>query len=393
MRIEDTDQERSTPESAREILESLKWLGLDWDDGPYFQSERRQIYRAAAEKLLDEGKAFYTEDPQKGRAIAFRIEQDQIEVDDLIHGKVIFRGEHINDFIILKSNGFPTYNFACVVDDSEMQFTHVIRGDDHLTNTPKQIALYQALGKPVPKFAHLPLITAPDGSRFSKRHGAASVMEYKRLGYLSEALVNFIALLGWSPGGNIEIMSRDEMVEKFSLERVRPTPAKFDIEKLRWMNGVYIRNSPVEKLIQPARDAFAERAYDVSVRSDEWFRELLTLYHERIVTFGELANVCAYLFTDDYQYDEQAVEKLLKKEGVRDVLKTVVSEIERMEDFEIEGLESVLRTVAERHGLGFSRVAQPIRVAITGTNVSPPIFGTMKLLGKEKVVQRLKKFC
>ncbi|MDO8140158.1 MAG: glutamate--tRNA ligase family protein, partial [Candidatus Brocadiales bacterium] len=240
LRVEDTDQQRSTEESTKAIFDSMKWLGLDWDEGPYYQSQRLSIYKQYAEKLVEHGKAFYDTDAEGRKAIRFRMQDEITEFNDLIHGAITFDAALIEDFVILKADGFPTYNFACVVDDADMDITHIIRGDDHISNTPKQIALYKAFGFNTPEFAHIPMILGEDGSRLSKRHGATAVTDYRDKGYLSHALVNFLALLGWSPGNDQEIISITEMIEKFTLKRVNKTSAQFNNTKLDWMNGQYI---------------------------------------------------------------------------------------------------------------------------------------------------------
>ncbi|MDI6733671.1 MAG: glutamate--tRNA ligase family protein, partial [Planctomycetota bacterium] len=254
LRIEDTDQIRSTEESTKAIFESLEWLGIKWDEGPYFQSERRAIYTEYAQKLLTEGKAFYQDDVTKGRAIVFKMPQNRsIVYNDLIHGTIKFESDILGDVVLIKSDGFPTYNFACVIDDALMNISHIIRGDDHISNTPKQIVLYEALDKPIPQFAHIPLIMGEDGSRLSKRHGHTSVSEYRETGYLSEALFNFLSLLGWSPGDDTELMSRDEIIKRFTIERVKDKPAQFNLKKLTWMNSHYLKHLPSERLYQLAK--------------------------------------------------------------------------------------------------------------------------------------------
>ncbi|MBT3353647.1 MAG: glutamate--tRNA ligase, partial [Candidatus Scalindua sp.] len=249
LRIEDTDRQRSTEEATQAILDSMTWLGLDWDEGPYHQSERLEVYNEHVEKLLKDGKAFYVDDPEKGRAVRFKITDELTGFDDMVHGNIKSDTSLLEDFVIQKADGFPAYNFACVVDDGVMGITHIIRGDDHLSNTPRQIALYKALGFDLPKFAHIPMILGEDGSRMSKRHGATSVTDYRAKGYLPDAIVNFIALLGWSPGHDQELLSRQEMIEKFTLKRVNKTSSQFDFTKLDWMNSKYIQNLPVGDLV------------------------------------------------------------------------------------------------------------------------------------------------
>ena len=389
LRIEDTDQQRSTEDATQAILDSMKWLGLDWDEGPYFQSQRLSIYKQHAEKLVALGKAFYDTDEEGRKAIRFKMQDGTTEIDDLIHGTITFDTALIEDFVILKADGFPTYNFACVVDDAEMGITHIIRGDDHISNTPKQIALYNAFGFKMPEFAHIPMILGEDGSRLSKRHGATSVTEYRDKGYLPHALVNFLALLGWSPGNDQEIISIQEMIEKFTLKRVNKTSAQFNNTKLDWMNGQYIKNTPIEHLTTEVKVFFEKAGIDLTKTSPEWLSNLVTLYHERFKTFQDLLNQTSFFFTDTIEYDQASVDKFLKKEGICELLKEVHSAISLIDNFDKKHLEDSLRALTTRVGVGFSKLAQPMRVAITGKSVSAGIFETMELLGKERTLNRL----
>ena len=389
LRIEDTDQQRSTPEATQAILDSMQWLGLNWDEGPYFQSDRLSIYKKYAENLVLENKAFYDTDAEGRKAIRFKMLDGVTEINDLIHGLISFDTALIEDFVILKADGFPTYNFACVVDDAEMGITHVIRGDDHISNTPKQIALYNAFGYKLPEFAHIPMILGEDGSRLSKRHGATSVTEYRDKGYLPQALVNFLALLGWSPGNDQEIITLAEMIEKFSLKRAVKTSAQFNNTKLDWMNGQYIKSIPVEQLSPYTRGFFEKSGVDMTKISAAWLTALVRLYHERFKTFQDLVNQTGFFFTGSIEYDTAAVEKFLKKEGITNLLKEVLAAISRLEAFDTKHLEDSLRALTTRLGVGFSKLAQPLRVSITGRSVSAGIFETMELLGKEVSLQRL----
>jgi len=387
LRIEDTDRERSTPEATRAILESLKWLNLDWDEGPYYQSERLDLYRRSAEVLLHRGLA-YEETTERGKAIRFRPPRDAIRIDDIIHGVIRFDGSLLEDFIIMKSDGFPTYNFACVVDDADMGISHIIRGDDHISNTPRQVTLYQALGKPLPKFAHIPMILGEDGSRLSKRHGATSVMEYKRLGFLPEALLNFLALLGWSPGNDVEILSLDEMVERFTLERVNSTSARFNMEKLLWMSGRYIKNAAPERLVSLAKEHLREEGLTYEGFSDEWLARLISIYQERMKTLKEFCRDARFFFDEKIEYREESLKKYLSDEG-RGRLRKASEVLSGLEDFSRGPLEKVLRDLARQEKVGFAQIAQPIRVAVSGTHISPPIFDTLELLGKERTLRRI----
>jgi glutamyl-tRNA synthetase len=367
----------------------MKWLGLDWDEGPYFQSQRLSIYKQYAEKLVEQGKAFYDTDAEGRKAIRFKMLDGVTEINDLIHGTITFDTSLIEDFVILKADGFPTYNFACVVDDAEMGITHIIRGDDHISNTPKQIALYKAFGFKMPEFAHIPMILGEDGSRLSKRHGATSVTDYRDKGYLPHALVNFLALLGWSPGNDQEIISISEMIEKFTLKRANKTSAQFNNIKLDWMNGQYIKNTPVEQLTAEVKRFFEKSGIDMTKITAGWLANLVILYHERFKNFLDLQNQTRFFFTDAIEYDQAAVGKFLKKEGSGELLKEVYAAVSQVDNFDKKTLEDSLRALTEKLGVGFSKLAQPMRVAITGKSVSAGIFETMELLGKEKTINRL----
>lgn len=389
LRIEDTDQARSSPEFTGDILEGLKWLGLDWDKGPIFQSQRLDLYNRYVDRLIEEGKAFYSEEEGKGRAVRFKMPEGTIEFNDLIRGPINFDASLIEDFVLRKTDGFPTYNFACTIDDMEMGVTHVIRGDDHIANTPKQIALYEALGLEPPEFAHLPMILGEDGARLSKRHGATSVREYKELGYLPEALVNFIALLGWAPGEDREIVSRDEMVRCFCLERVGKTSARFNKTKLDWMNSQYLRQMPMEALLAALSPFLKKAGVDPVPLPQGWLPRLVELYKERFKTLQDFYYQTAFFFTEEIEYDPGAVDKFLRKDATAGLLQEALSELSKIQDFKKESLEDCLRVLTQRHKIGFGKLAQPLRVAITGRTVSAGLFETMELLGRQKTLQRL----
>jgi len=389
LRIEDTDRQRSTEEATQAILDSMTWLGLDWDEGPYHQSERLEVYNEHVEKLLKDGKAFYVDDPEKGRAVRFKITDELTGFDDMVHGNIKSDTSLLEDFVIQKADGFPAYNFACVVDDGVMGITHIIRGDDHLSNTPRQIALYKALGFDLPKFAHIPMILGEDGSRMSKRHGATSVTDYRAKGYLPDAIVNFIALLGWSPGHDQELLSRQEMIEKFTLKRVNKTSSQFDFTKLDWMNSKYIQNLPVGDLVSELQPYIKDANLDSNVVSDEWLYKLVELYKERFRTLPEFITLTTPFFLDEIEYEDAAVQKHLKK-GNPALIKDAYQKLKEVKDFSsIEELESCLRLITTEHNIGFGKLAQPIRVALIGKSVSAGIFETLELLGKDKTLRRL----
>jgi len=389
LRIEDTDRQRSTEEATQTILDSMKWLGLDWDEGPYHQSERLEVYNEHVEKLLKDGKAFYVDDPEKGRAVRFKITDELTGFDDIVHGNIRSDTSLLEDFVIQKADGFPAYNFACVVDDGVMGITHIIRGDDHLSNTPRQIALYKALGFDLPKFAHIPMILGEDGSRMSKRHGATSVTDYRTKGYLPDAIVNFIALLGWSPGHDQELLTRQEMIEKFTLKRVNKTSSQFDFTKLDWMNSKYIQNLPVGDLVSELQPYIKDANLENDVVSDEWLHKLVELYKERFRTLPEFVTLTTPFFSDEIEYEDAAVQKHLKK-GNPALIKDAYKKLKEVKDFSsIEELESCLRLITTEHNIGFGKLAQPIRVALIGKSASAGIFETLELLGKDKTLKRL----
>ena len=389
LRIEDTDRQRSTEEATQAILDSMTWLGLDWDEGPYHQSDRLEIYNEYVEKLLKEGKAFYVDDPEKGRAVRFKITEELTGFDDMVHGNINSDTSLIEDFVIQKADGFPAYNFACVVDDGVMGITHIIRGDDHLSNTPRQVALYKALGFDLPKFAHIPMILGEDGSRMSKRHGATSVTDYRTKGYLPDALVNFIALLGWSPGHDQELLTRQEMIEKFTLKRVNKTSSRFDFTKLDWMNSKYIQNLPVGNLVSELQPYIKDANLESEVVSDEWLHKLVELYKERFRTLPEFVTLTTPFFSDEIEYEEKAVQKHLKKSNSSLVI-DALKKLKEVKDFSSIGeLENCLRSITTEHSIGFGKLAQPIRVALIGKSASAGIFETLELLGKDKTLKRL----
>lgn len=393
LRIEDTDRVRSTEESTRVIFDNLKWLEFDWDEEPQFQSQRLDIYNKYAEKLLSNGMAYEVE----GGAVTFKVqEKTTIEFDDIVHGMIRFDPSLIEDFIIRKGDGYPTYNFACVVDDTDMGITHVIRGDDHTSNTPRQILLYNAIEKKHPVFAHIPMILGEDGSRLSKRHGATSVAEYKERGYLPECLLNFLALLGWSPGNDMELMTKGEMIDKFTLDRVNKTSARFDNTKFDWMNGQYIKDMPACDLLTRINPFLAQGNIDVNIIDKEWLRKLIELYHDRFKTLQEFVDKTPFMFSDNIQFNDKSVKKFLQKERsdgskqVDEMLNEICGVLSSLEEFTIQALEDSLRVLMEKYDIGFAKIAQPIRVAITGDSVSAGIFETLELLGKEKSINRIK---
>jgi len=391
LRIEDTDLQRSTKESVDAIIDYVKWLGLDWDEGPILQSGRFHAYGRYAERLIKEGLAYYSEE-KKGiqPAVILKPPSARIRVDDLIHGRVEFDPEVVGNLVLMKSDGSPTYNFACVIDDTEMGITHIIRGDDHLSNTPKQLVVYRALGLTPPFFAHVPLILGPDGSRLSKRHGATSVGQFSDEGIVPEALVNFLALLGWSPGDNREMMSLEELTESFSLERVSKKSAVFDTRKLVWLNSQYLRRIPPADLAEMAAPFLARKGVDVAGPQKERLEEIIRLLGERFKTLAELAQQSYYFFTDKIEYDDAAVRKPLRKPGAAEIVDDLLSRLGSLEEFSQGTIEEAIRGIIEERKLKPGEVIQPARVALTGRTVSAGIFETMAAMGKETTCARLR---
>lgn len=391
LRIEDTDRVRSKAEYLDEICESLKWLGMNWDEGPYFQTKRLEVYRDYAEKLLKEGKAYHEEGKiGSGKAIILRMPKDTIKIIDLVHGSIEFDLSLQKDLVLMKSDGYPAYNFACVVDDYETKITHVIRGDDHISNTPKQLALYRALEIEPPQFAHIPLILGTDRSRMSKRHGATSIFEYRQMGFLPEAMVNYISLLGWAPTDNREMLPLSEIIKEFSLERVGKTSAVFDINKLTWMNGEYIKIKNTTELTELIIPRLKEKGYLNDAFDKEWLLSVIKLLQGRIKTLEDFFAQADFFFVDKIKYEKQAVESVLAKQGVKARLNALVEKFSDLDPFDLQSIETCVRNLAAELEIKAADLIHPIRVAVTGRTVGPGLFETVALLGKEKTIARLK---
>ncbi len=440
LRIDDTDPERSTQENTAQILRSLEWLGLDWDEGPevggafgpYFQTQRSESYRAALETMKANGSAypcFCTAEELEAKRTAARTgdgasgydrtcrrldpavvaqrlaagephvwrlavpeDRGDIVVDDAVRGETVFPSDAMDDFVLVRSDSTPTYNFATVVDDADMEITHVIRGDDHLSNTPRQILVFEALGHFVPCFAHLSMISGADGKKLSKRHGAASVEAFADEGILPEALLNYLALLGWSLDGETTIVSADVLKANFSLDRISKNPAIFDAEKLEWMNGVYIREMPVDDLIDrmlPWLEAAGlTTADDVAARRD-WYRALVPLISERVRLMTEIAPMLRFLFIEEVELDPAAVAKALSSDEARTSLTAASEALQAVEPWSSEAIETCLRELAEALDVKPKVLFQAVRVAVTGSTVSPPLFESVALLGREATLARL----
>jgi glutamyl-tRNA synthetase len=386
LRIEDTDKVRSDKKFLDEILEDLKWLGMDWDEEPIYQSQRFDTYREKAEEILSEGKAY-----REGEAIIFKVEKGRdVEFEDIIHGKITTNTDTIKDQVMIKSDGSPTYNFSCVIDDISLEITHVLRGDDHISNTPKQILFYEALGLTPPKFGHMPLILGPDGAKLSKRHGGISVEEYKREGFLPEALANYLILLGWFPGEDQEILSLEEAVKLFDINDMSDVQAKFDIQKLRWLNGEYIMKGKSEKLLPLLKEQLMTAKIDISEVSDEYLTKLIDLYKIRMKTLSEFKGLAECFFEDDFRMDEEGKKKYLDKEGNKENIRIFADRLEGLEDFSHENIEKICRDIAEEKSLKAAEIIHPTRLAISGRTKGAGLFEMMELLGKEKVLERMR---
>ncbi len=391
LRLEDTDRERSTPEAVKTVLDAMTWLGLNWDEEPLYQSTRTAAHLAAAEELLAKGFA-YREDKGgtgKGEAIVFRMPGKEMAFHDEIKGDLRKAAADMKDFVIVRSNGTPVFHLANVVDDVHMGITHVIRGDDHIENTYRHVALFEALGATPPKYAHLPMIVNPQGKPYSKRDGAAYVGEFCERGLLAEALFNYLALLGWSPGGDREVMTRDEMVRLFTLDRVQSSPAQMDLKKLEWMNGVYVRALPKPVLKAECRKAMEARGLWSDAITDDYFGNVVEVMGDRIKTFADVAANAAYFFTEDFPFDDKAVAKRLKKEGALDKLREVAARYAALPELTADAAEKTLRSLAEEKGAGAGEYVHPVRVAVSGAGEGPSLFHMLELLGKERVMIRM----
>jgi len=419
LRFEDTDRERSKPEYVDSIISALKWLGLEWDEGPYFQSERIEIYQKYAKKLFEEGKAYYCEcskevlekkkeemlkrglkprydgtcrdknlGPGEGRALRIKVSEiEEIIFEDLLRGKIVFPAEEIDDFIIMRSDGTPTYHFAVVIDDITMGITHVIRGDDHISNTPKQIIIYNALGVNPPEFAHIPMVLGSDGARLSKRHGAKSVLEYKEAGFLPKALINYLARLGWGYGDQ-EYFTVEELIEKFDLQSVNLSPARFDQDKLLAINAYWIKNSDNKYLLEHLK--YFLKSYDLDKFSEEYLLSAIETVKTRSKTLVEMAEMIEFYLVEEVSYDLDGAKKFLVSE-IKPLLQKIVEDLKGIPLEEEKKFEEYFRELSEKSGIKLKNIAQAVRVALTGKTVSPSLFEIMKVLGKERVEKRLKR--
>ena len=418
LRIEDTDLERSTAESVQAILDGMSWLGLDYDEGPFYQTQRFDRYKEIIQQLMEQGDAYYCycskdeleEMREKQRANKEKPRYDgrcrhltapkpgidpvirfknptsgSVVVKDMIRGDVEFKNAELDDLIIARPDGTPTYNLTVVVDDMDMQMTHVIRGDDHLNNSPRQINIFNALGAEPPKFAHVPMILGDDGARLSKRHGAVGVMSYRDQGYLPEALLNYLVRLGWSHGDQ-EVFSIQEMIEFFDIEDVNRAASSFNTEKLLWLNQQYIKNSPASHIAQHLAWHMEQRSVDLS--AGPTLEQIAVLYQERAKTLVEMADSSIFFYEKVSSYDEKAAKKNLNQTSLP-LLQDMKTRLSQITDWLAEPIHTEIKVCAEKHEVGMGKVAQPIRVAITGNTVSPSLDMTLELLGRERTLEAI----
>jgi len=419
LRIEDTDIERSTQESVDAIFEALEWLGIDWDEGPYFQSKRFDIYIEYIQKLIDSGSAYYcTCSPEKleeMRKVAMATgkkpkydgtcREKELKksdntvvrikapltgttiVHDVIKGDIVFQNTELDDFVVCRSDGTPTYNLAVVIDDITMSINTIIRGDDHVNNTPKQIMIYNALGVPLPVFGHVPMVLGSDKTRLSKRHGAMSVTEYREMGYLPDAFINYIVRIGWSYG-NQEFLTREELIEKFSLENIGRSAGVFDIDKLLALNADHIKMTPPGKITKHLAPFLNK--LDIETEDGTFIEGVIKTLNARSKTLKEMAESAVFYFKDTVSYDKDAATKFFTSDSLK-ILKMLMESLESLQLFDEKSLENAFIIAMEATGLKLGKIAQPVRVALTGKTVSPGIFEILNVLGKEKSIDRLRR--
>ncbi len=393
LRIEDTDIERSTPAAVKTVIDSLAWLGLDFDGTPLYQSTQKVRHLEVAEMLLAKGAA-YKEDKGgtgKGECVLFKMPGKDISFHDEVKGNLSKKGEDLKDFVIVRSDGTPVFHLGNVVDDITMGITHVIRGDDHVENTFKHVAMYEAMGAPMPKFAHLPMIVNVQGKPYSKRDGAAYVGDFQEKGFLPEALFNSLALLGWSPGEDLEVMSRDEMVKLFTLDRVRSAPSQLDMTKLLWMNGEHLKRRGVDEMVSGCRTAMQRQGLWREDTDAEYFRAVVSCMGERIKLFSDLGEQAAFFFTEEFAYEEKSVKKRLLKEGAIGILREELAVLETVEPFTAAATDAALHALAERTGRGMGDLVHPVRVAVSGTAIGPGLFDMLAVMGKDRALKRIRR--
>jgi len=431
LRIEDTDRERSTQESLDSILESLTWLGLDWDEEPVFQSKRGDLYRSAVEKLLDSGAAyrcFCTKEELEAESerqrreklpykysgkcrnlspdeisrklddgqeytVRFRVPEGETRFEDYLHGETVFDNGEFGDFIIARADGSPVYLLSVAVDDADMAITLVMRGDDHLTNTPRQIMLMKALGADIPRFCHLPQVLGEDKKKLSKRHGAASVVEYRRMGYLPDAVVNFLALLGWNPGDDREKMSRSELIEAFSIGGLSKKSGVFDLKKLEWLNGQYVHDMPPEAVLNIIGPQMVDAGYVTTeelASRREFLLAVIVQLRERVRLLPEFVEKSAWYFRAPDEYDAKGLKKQFAKPGAADILDKLADRFDTLEEFTEAATEDATRQMSEELEVGSGKLIHPTRLAVSGETGGPSLFAMLELIGRAEVVKRMR---
>ena len=419
LRIEDTDIKRSTQASVDAIFEALQWLGIDWDEGPYFQTQRFDIYREYIQKLVDSGHAYYCTcspeqiDAMRQEAMASGAKprydgtcrekglnksanavvrfkaplSGSTVVEDVIKGNIVFQNDELDDFVICRSDGTPTYNFVVVVDDITMNINTIIRGDDHVMNTPKQILLYHALGSPLPTFGHVPMVLGNDRARLSKRHGAMSVTAYRDMGYLPDALLNYLVRLGWSHGDQ-EFFTREKLIKAFDIEHIGRSAGIFDIEKLQAINADHIQASAASDLVDPLRPFLKDRGIEIA--EGEYINSVIETLQPRSKTLADMADAALFYYLEDIIYEEKAARKFMKSAAL-EPLRLLVEKLASSSDYTEKSLENAFKAVMDQTGLKLGKIAQPVRVALTGKTASPGIFEIIAILGPDRVIPRLGK--
>ena len=388
LRVEDTDRERSTQEAIDTLLQCMAWLGLDYDEPAVCQSRQKERHLAVADELIRKGLAYRDTKGGGGECVIFRMPKEgRLEYTDLVKGTIRKKAEDTQDFVIVRSDGTPVFHLSNVVDDIDMEITHVIRGDDHVENTFKHIELFKAIGAPVPQYAHLPMIVNNQGKPYSKRDGAAFVGEFKEQGYLPEALFNFLLLLGWAPGDDREVLTREEMIQLFTLDRCKSSAARFDIKKLVWMNGEYIRRQPREVFESEFVSRVQAGGFSIEGVDLAGVMEQMQI---RTKFYSEIPASCAYFFTDDYAFDAKGVEKRLKSEGVPALLEEAAEKYAALPVFDLQTTHEVLSAMGEARGTGLGSMIHPVRVAVSGLTEGPGLFEMLVLLGRDKVCARLR---
>ena len=389
LRIEDTDKDRSTDDAINNLFTTLQWLNLNYDEEPLYQSKQESKHLEVAEYLLSKGYAYKENKDNKGECIIFKMPNDDISFNDGIKGRLKKPIGDIDDFVLVRSNGKPVFHLANVVDDIEQNITHIIRGDDHIENTYKHIALYQALNADIPSFSHLPMIVNSQGKPFSKRDGDAYVSDFKKRGYLPQAFVNYLVLLGWSPGNDQEIMSVDEMINMFTIERCQSSPAQFDEKKMKWMNGEY--------LSKISNESFNKEAFKIitslhSSASENLVKKVIALIRDRVKVFEDIEKLVNYFFVDNIEYDEKLIAKKIKKEGIKELFNYFTLEISKIDSIDKVSLKKIIDDYIKETGKSYGEVMIPLRIAVSGASGGPDLIGVLSTLGKPTIIERINDF-